>query len=157
MPRILTVDTNTWVSAFITQRGHAARLKQHWHAGRFAVVTCAELLTELAEVLARARLQSKYKYSLEEAAAYLHSITKLAQLIPVTGTLNLCRDPDDNILIETAIAGHATHVVSRDEDIVRDIQIVRYLSEHGVQAITINRFLVELDAPFNRHESQKEH
>ena len=145
MPFIVAVDTNIWVSAFITPHGYPARLKSHWQANRFDVVLSVELLAELAQVLARPRLRLKYKYSFEEATAYLRSITQLANIVKVTGALNLCRDPDDNILIETAILGQATHVVSRDQDIVRDASVIQYLEAHGIQALTVGRFLVELE------------
>jgi putative PIN family toxin of toxin-antitoxin system len=144
MPFVIAVDTNIWVSAFITPHGYPARLKLYWQANRFDVVVSIELLAELAEVLARPRLRMKYGYSSEEVTAYLRLITELANMVKVTGTLNLCRDPDDNVLIETAVLGQATHVVSRDEDIIRDTNVIQYLEKHGIQAMTINRFLSEL-------------
>jgi len=104
-----------------------------------------ELLTELAEVLTRPRLQIKYGYSLEDVTTYLRWIAELAYIVKATGELNLCRDPDDDILIETAVLGNATHIVSRDEDITRDAQVAHYLEERNIQAATIHRFLNMLE------------
>lgn len=139
------VDTNIWVSAFITPRSYASRLKFYWQANRFDVLTSVPLLTELAEVLSRPRLQTKYKYSMDELASYVRLIAWLSDQVSVTGKLSLCRDPKDDILLETAIAGSASHVVSRDEDITRDTALFNHLERHGVKATTINRFLAELE------------
>jgi putative PIN family toxin of toxin-antitoxin system len=145
MPFIIAVDTNIWVSAFLTPQGYPARIRRYWQANRFGVVSCLELLTELAQVLTRPKLQSKYGYSAGEVTVYLRSVAELANIVKITGTLNLCRDSDDDMLIETAIMGNATHIISRDEDITRDANVVHYLEERGIQALTINRFLRELE------------
>jgi putative PIN family toxin of toxin-antitoxin system len=53
LPIVIAVDTNVWVSAFITPHGYSARLKQHWRANRFNVVISTELLAELAVEIER--------------------------------------------------------------------------------------------------------
>ena len=67
-----------------------------------------------------------------------------ARTVSVEGYLNLCRDPRDDTVLETAIAGKATHIVSRDEDLRRDVDLVRELEARGIQVVTVNNFLVEL-------------
>jgi predicted nucleic acid-binding protein len=80
----------------------------------------------------------------EEIVAYLRLIAVLATPVTVTGALSLCRDPDDDAVLETALAGGATHVVSRDEDITRDTDLFRLLEQNQVRPATLNRFLIEL-------------
>lgn len=147
MSFILTVDTNIWVSAFLTPRGYSARLKSYWQANRFDVVISPQLLAEISEVLERPRLQAKYQYTSNEIKKYLHLITELAETVQITSSLKVCRDPDDNMLLETAFIGKATHLVSRDEDITRDTDVSQYLAEYGIKAITIQRFLETLIVP----------
>lgn len=141
MAHVITVDTNIWVSAFITPEGHPARLLQYWRADLFDVVISLPLLAELAEVLARPRLQTKYRYSSDEMAHYLHHISELAIMVELPGVLELSRDPDDNMVLETAVIGQATHLVSRDEDMTRDVNVASYLQQHGITVMTIQRFL----------------
>jgi hypothetical protein len=43
--------------------------------------------------------------------------------------------------LETALVEGATHVVSRDEDVTRDLELVRQFEEQGVQLLTVSRFL----------------
>lgn len=141
MAHVITVDTNIWVSAFITPQGHPARLLQYWRADLFDVVISLPLLAELADVLARPRLQTKYRYSSDEMAHYLHHISELAIMVELPGVLELSRDPDDNMVLETAVIRQATHLVSRDEDMTRDVNVASYLQQHGITVMTIQRFL----------------
>jgi len=50
----------------------------------------------------------------------------------------------DDIILETAIQGGATYVVSRDEDVTRDLDLLDHLRERGIETITVQRFLVLL-------------
>ena len=62
------------------------------------------------------------------------------QVIPAGG-LRLCRDPDDDILLEAAIIGDARYFVSRDDDIKRDQDLMTRLRERGVEVVTVAQFL----------------
>jgi len=48
-------------------------------------------------------------------------------MVSIEGRLKLCRDPRDDMILETAIVGKATHIVSRDEDLTRDLALAREL------------------------------
>ena len=64
----------------------------------------------------------------------------------MSGDLHLCRDPDDDVVLETAVAGGAQYVVSRDEDITRDLELTQQLADRGIEPITVSR-LLDLLAP----------
>ena len=55
------VDTNVWVSGFLNPHGAPARLRLAYRQGKFIAVTSEPLLAELAEVLTRPKLTSKYQ------------------------------------------------------------------------------------------------
>ena len=76
--------------------------------------------------------------------AVVAGLSVVVRLVPVSGDLRLCRDPDDDIILETAIQGGATYVVSRDEDVTRDLDLLDHLRERGIETITVQRFLVLL-------------
>jgi len=48
------------------------------------------------------------------------------------------------MVLETAIIGRATYIVSRDEDLTRDMDLVRELETQRIQIVTVNNFLLEL-------------
>ena len=45
------------------------------------------------------------------------------------------------VVLETAIQGRATHVVSRDGDITRDTDLTEHLRKRGIETLTVQRFL----------------
>lgn len=139
------VDTNVWVSAFLTPHSFPARLIEAGRFGRFAVITSLPLLEELLEVLRRPRIMKVRQTTVEDAEAYVRGVAAVARLVPVSGTLRLCRDRDDDWVLETAMVGGATHVVSRDEDVTRDQELGKQLEIRGIAPITVSRFLVTLD------------
>jgi predicted nucleic acid-binding protein len=69
-----------------------------------------------------------------------------SEVIPVNGNLRLCRDPDDDVVLETAFLGQANAMVSRDEDIKGDIELVSLLRTAGIEVLSVGRFLATLQA-----------
>ena len=59
----------------------------------------------------------------------------------VSGSINICRDKDDDFVIETAIKGQAKYLVTRDDDIKFDKGILSFLSQRGVTVVSISKFL----------------
>ncbi len=60
------------------------------------------------------------------------------------GSFVLCRDPKDDILLETAILGEADYVVSRDDDIKRDLDLIAHLRKHSIEVVPVTQFLDRL-------------
>ncbi len=56
----------------------------------------------------------------------------------------MCRDPNDNELLEAALAGKAEYLVSRDADLIRDLQLIRLLSRRGLKIVTVQQLLNRL-------------
>lgn len=67
--------------------------------------------------------------------------TNVVQLVSVVGEFNLCRDPDDDIVLETAIRGKANYMVTRDEDMTRDLDLEKRLRSFGIEILTVQRFI----------------
>jgi len=144
VPVVAVVDTSVLVSAFLNPEGFPARVLAAAQRRRFTLVTSAPLLEELREVLSRPRLMRARNTTPVDADVFVQSIADAASQVPVSDTLQLCRDPDDDVLLETAIVGGATHIVSRDEDITRDLELMAQLEKRGIKAMTVNRFLAEV-------------
>jgi putative PIN family toxin of toxin-antitoxin system len=141
MPPVAVVDTNVWVSAFLNPAGYPARLVAAGKGRQFEVVASKPLLDELLDVLSRPRIMKVRQTTVSDAETFVQMVSAVARLVPVSGGLGICRDPDDDVLLETALAGGATYVVSRDEDVTRDLKLVRQFEEQGVQLLTVSRFL----------------
>jgi len=141
MTVVAVIDTSVWVSAFLNPDGYPARLINAGKTGNFLIVSSLPLLDELHEVLLRPRVMKIRQSTETDVNVFIASVGAVVQLVPVSGELRLCRDPDDDVVLETAIQGNATYVVSRDEDMTRDLDLVDRLRERGIKTITVQRFL----------------
>jgi putative PIN family toxin of toxin-antitoxin system len=142
---VALIDTNVWVSALINPQGFPAKTRDAWLGRKYQIVVSKPLLEELEDVLHRPRIQQKFGVTEAQAEELLLLITEKATPVEISGELHMCRDPRDDILLETAIVGGATHVVSRDEDITRDQELLAQLKKRHIKAVTVNHFLAGLE------------
>lgn len=141
MPRAV-LDTNVLVSAFLfyDRGGLPAELLRHAREQRFTLVASEAMLDELEGVLTRdARTQDRYGYTPEDVAAYRTLLETQAVLVtPVPPFPKICRDPDDDLIVATAVVAMADRLVTGDNDLL-------ILGEHrGVRIVTPRQFLDEL-------------
>ena len=55
-------------------------------------------------------LTAIYKRKIRED--FLASLARETELITINETIDICRDPKDNKLLELAISGNATHIIA---------------------------------------------
>ena len=145
MPATVLLDTNVWVSAFINPAGPPARLARAWLDGRYEVVVSLPLLDELADVLTRPHLTRKYPIAAGDVEEFLQLLIRRSQIVVPTGSIRECRDPDDDLILETAILGQAQYTVTRDDDIKRDRDLIDHLRARGIAVLSVRQFLDKLD------------
>ena len=90
-------------------------------------------LAELCEVLSRKRIR-RYVDE-EDTRNFLAALTREAQWVDVDLQITVCRDPKDNKLLELAVSGHATPIVTGDTDL-RALNPFR-----GIEIVTPHSFL----------------
>lgn len=141
MPPAALFDSNVWISALLNPVGAPAQLTDAWLARRVDVVASLPLLDEVHDVLRRPRIKRKYRIPETDIAQYCELIAARATLIPLTGTLTICRDPDDDHILETAVVGKVRYLVTRDDDIKQDPRVRRFLHARGIQVVTVSHML----------------
>ena len=108
-------DTNVTVSALLfndSVPGQAfTRALDHG-----SILVSGSLVRELSRVLGRERLD-RY-VSREEREVFLESLIREADLIEITESINVCRDPEDDRILELAVNGNATYIVTGDADLL---------------------------------------
>jgi putative PIN family toxin of toxin-antitoxin system len=142
----IVIDTNLWISALINARGAPARVLDAALAGRVRLILSDPLLAELHDVVRRGRIRRRIPLDDLELEGYLAAISRGSSVVEISGTVQVCRDPKDDIVIESAIRGAAHYIVSRDEDLTRDLALVDTLRAFGIDVLTVARFLERLDA-----------
>lgn len=74
-------------------------------------LTCVEILDELAEKLA-----SKLQFDNQRIVEVIGSLQLVLRPVAISGKMTgLCADPHDDMVLECALVGGATHVISGDK------------------------------------------
>lgn len=141
------IDTNIWVSAIINPFGFPASLRKHFEIGSFIAVISEPILDEIADVLSRPRITNKYDITTEDIQELLTLIEEKAEHVIISGKIDVCRDKDDNLIIETAIEGNAQYLVTRDNDIKFDEKVSAFLLQYGISAHPVAKFLDIINKP----------
>jgi putative PIN family toxin of toxin-antitoxin system len=119
MPLCAVLDSTVLVSAFLTPRGAADAVLQYAINDRFLCCLAEAILEETSLRLASPRLQQRYTYEMGDVEMFGRllraSFVVLTDLPPLTG---IVRDPNDDMILACAVAGGASHVVTRDGDLL---------------------------------------
>ena len=107
------LDTNILIGALITKGTPPDRLYRAWLRGELELVTSAAQLAELANVLARPRLQKFL--DADEASAIVENVGIRAVILEDPPGVELSPDPKDNPILAAAIAGRVDLIVSGDK------------------------------------------
>lgn len=137
----VVIDTNIWISALLNPSGEPARLVAAFMKGEFELVVCEPLVKEIAEVLRRPRIAKKYQLNDEQINSYCELITQQAIWVDFVGSLRLCRDPRDDFLLEAALWSSADYLVTRDDDLKQDHELVQLMREMKTQIVSMQQFL----------------
>ena len=112
---IVVLDTNVLISAFLSPRGAPAKVFARWMLGEFDVVTSPQLVSELARALTYEQVRKYTKHSDEEIAAIVEQYQASAIIIDPDLTISMIeKDPPDNRVLECAVAGGASFIISGD-------------------------------------------
>ena len=110
MHPIVVYDTNVLISGMIWGGVpyDCIALAQH---NKVEAVTCSEILDELSE-----KLTTKFNVSPSRAADIVAELLSFHQSVKITNQLkSVTADPDDDKVIECAVVGDATHIVTGDK------------------------------------------
>ena len=144
MPLAALLDTNVWVSAFNKPNGPPGQVVAAWANDEFNVVTSLLQLSEIAEVLSKPRLVRRFRFPQRDAEAFVRLIAARATVVQTSGELQICRDPDDDQIVEAAIGGKAQYLVTRDDDLKRDLDLIKMARRNRVRVVSVRQFLRRL-------------
>ncbi len=108
------LDTNVLVSA-LGWGGPPREVLFLALAGEFALITSKPQLLELEKVLNYPR----FSFSHEEKRLFTSKLLEVAIIVGVSGSLKVIeKDPDDDVILETALEGNADFLISGDRHLL---------------------------------------
>jgi hypothetical protein len=116
---IVVLDTNVLISALLSAEGPPAQIIDLWEAGAFDVAVSAPLLDELKRVLRYKRVRKYLEMTSVEVDSLIKQWSSTAVYIDSEMRLDVVEDdPDDNRVLECAVAAEAEYIVSGDDHLL---------------------------------------
>ena len=131
----VVLDTNTRFSALLF-RGTPGLLVAFLQNAGFLEIVSQPLLDEYQDVLQRKSDKSPTAIASEIAAVAARALVVMPQ-----ETVSVSRDPDDDRILECAIAGKADYIITGDQD------LLILGSFRGIPILTVRQFLDRLSTP----------
>jgi putative PIN family toxin of toxin-antitoxin system len=109
----VVIDTNVFISSFISPQGAPRKVIDLWHSGRIQLCLCAEILDEYLVVLDRLGVIGEGE--LRDLLGLFRSQWNLVFVV-IDGGLHVVEaDPADDKFVECAVKSGANFIVSGDK------------------------------------------
>jgi putative PIN family toxin of toxin-antitoxin system len=138
----LVLDTNAWLDLLVFDDAALHGLAVAVGDGAVRIAIDARALDELARVLRYGALR------LDDATAATHlaRAARLSSQVDVQAVpLPRCRDPDDQMFLEIAVATRATALLTRDAELLR--MAGRMARDHGLAIVEPREWRAYVAAP----------
>jgi putative PIN family toxin of toxin-antitoxin system len=134
----VVLDTVVFVRALINPHSRSGRLVSDY-AERYTLSVSKPTVQEVLEVLQRPELKRKFKSLGRVNVQQVIDLVTQAQFVELDEVPAVVRDPKDDIIVATAVAGQADFIVSEDNDLL-DLEKVS-----GIPIIDTQAFLARLE------------
>ena len=129
MTRVV-IDTNVLVSAFL-DKGKSRKLLLKL-LETHAVILSSQMLAELADVLSR----DKFNVTTAQVDKFISLLIRQATIVSITSNSKIIiEDPDDDKVIDTALAGKADNIVSGDK------HLLKIACHEQIHIVSVNSFM----------------
>lgn len=108
------IDNNVVVSALLVAGVPRSALNKLLDAG--TILMSVPVLLELAEVLNRNKFEKYLTH--DERMRFMVGLMKDAEMVEISETIKICRDANDNMLLELAVSGDAEYLITGDKDLL---------------------------------------
>ena len=111
---LVVFDTNVWVSAMHFNRRQSAPVRALERARvRDTFAVCPEIEEEVSRILVE-----RFHWQAEAVRFRLNYLLLRAVRVEIRGSVQVCRDPNDDMVLECAVAAEAPVIVSGDKDLL---------------------------------------
>lgn len=125
------LDTNILISA-LGWESKPKEIFQKCIEGKLELVTSPEQIVELKKVLD----YPKFNLTEKQKEIFIAIILEIATIAEITGKIKIIlEDPDDDIIIESAVVGNANYIITGDSHLLKLKKFA------GISIITAAEFL----------------
>jgi uncharacterized protein len=140
----IVLDTNILVRTNVKARGPSHEILltilRHGHT----LINSPFLLRETERVLTYPRLQRLWQLTTQDIQEHIDLLEKFSSLVhPVIEASVVLKDPNDDPIIYTAVAGKADVLCTLDQHFY-DSDVVRFAKRRGIRILTDLQLLSEL-------------
>lgn len=128
------IDTNVVFAGLANPKGAAYKILQRFSHRQFEWIHSPQTLNEYRGVLTISQ-----KISQTSVHIFLSLLRKNSTIVEITGRLRVCKDPDDDKFLETAIIGDADVLVTKN------LKHFPRKSYKDVRIVKVATFLTELE------------
>ena len=126
----LVLDTNIYISSFFWG-GNPRKIMERVISGTDSLFVSKEILAEVSSVMARPKFNVREEYINQ----FINAIEEIAYHVKLTGVIqNVCRDKDDDKIIECAILSDTDYIITGDDDLLTIKEFC------GIKIITVNEY-----------------
>ena len=109
----VVLDTNVFISAFFWG-GNPRKLMNRIIDGKDRLFISEDILREVFSVMSR----PKFNVPHHQVAHFINSIQEISLQVVLTGAIQgVCRDSDDDKILECAVLGDVDFIISGDNDL----------------------------------------
>ena len=127
----IVLDTNIFISG-IFWKGASNKVLMNWKEGKFTLVTSLETILEIIKVLK----DFKIKLSEDMIKELVDLIVQNSIIVEPKEKIDIVKDDlNDNIFIETAVAGNVDYIITQDNHLLKIKEF------NGIRIITPEEFL----------------
>ncbi len=134
---IVVIDTNIFLAALLNPTGAPAKLRRRWRQRQFEILISGDILAEYVDVFMHAPGVAP-----TDAQLLMVELAAFSQCVTIGGSLQACKDPDDDKFLETAVTGAADFLVTKN------LKHFPHKSYKGVRIVNVSTFLMELEKNF---------
>jgi len=139
---IVVLDTNVIVSALLSPNGTPAEIIRYMEISKITIATSDPLLDELERVLKYPKVAKYIKASETDITLFIKRFRMFADIVkPESSIETVEKDPDDDRVLECAVAAKADFIISGDQHLLEfeEFQGIEILSPTAFVAwVSIN-------------------
>jgi putative PIN family toxin of toxin-antitoxin system len=141
----ILLDTNILVRAAISPNGLARQiLDRIRRSDEHTLVVSSHLLSEVADVLSRPRIQVRWPLSQDEIQSFCQFLAAVAEEVAIQPLEPVIADPKDQAVIEAAVAARVDAVCTGDVHFETE-SVRAWLSGHGIVVVTDRELIALLE------------